>query len=226
MEYAIIVPPWPDWMSVELPESEVAVVAVADRVISARAGDAIDPERASTLLEAMMGSEAELHAWLYTFSEYRQRLLKRVGTGGIQGFSASLADDAIIDTRVPLAVLESGPPGWVVLSCTAGELGEIGLPPHFLRQYDNTDRIGVCPSGSRDADWNRYPSCAEMIDAYQFVVIAGGDHCSDCLIASKHMEKAALAELADSAASALEWDPHFLGYVEGNGYELLYERTL
>ena len=123
LEFAAVVPPWPEWMNLKLQNAQAAILLTAEHILSAHAGDALDPQRVLDLLGAMTDRATEVHAWLYTFRDYRQQLVHKLGRDAISGFAGDIeaafrghTENLIIDLNPPVDRLTNESDGLIVLS--------------------------------------------------------------------------------------------------------------
>ena len=226
MEIAIAVPPWPKWINMPFENPETAVVVMARRVFSAHAGDALEPDCVARLIERLLTPEETIHAWLWAFGDYRREVVRELGHSAARGLDSELP--TISPTSAFSALTGQLKEGLMVLSYTAQQFAKVGLPPTFLRRLDEGDRIGLRSLDGAVFDPTRYPSLEEMLDSYELVIGACGEHFSDCLVASRQHDRESLAGLVRLVLADVVPDLqlHDQGLVEGERYEELHQSTL
>ena len=114
----------------------------------------------------------------------------------------------------------------MMLCCTLTGLMTIGLPARFLNSFDDKDRIGLVPSSWANVDLLHCPTYNEMLHTYRLVVLTGGEHNSDCIFASRQMDRGELLGTVRRAAAQAKIETSCLGLIEGTRYDELYERTI
>ncbi|MBI2843856.1 MAG: hypothetical protein HYX78_10690 [Armatimonadetes bacterium] len=237
VQIAGLVPPWPDWLSIEPTDVDASVVDIGIRVLSSDINDGLSSEASSMLLPAILGPEASVHAWLYTEAAYRAKVLEEVGESAFKAFSPyvkqRVADGLFRVERVinlqPVShaeeILEELP-GLTAFFWHSSDITRVGLPSTWLTVVGWDDRIGIISNGEATVDFTHCPSFHEMLYTYDLVVIPGGEHHTECLIASWRMPCDTLLEHIVLAVKSLNYRVSTLGMIAGSAYEMVYQRSI
>jgi len=233
VEIGNLIEPWPDWLLVEPLSSENSLVGVARRLFSSNITDGLPTELACDIARAIVGPDAEVHAWFLTQRDYRSAVVEALGQRAVKGFvpyrqrplEAAVEREWKIRVDFELADLLEEEYGLLVLCCPCSQLGLVGLPPTFLTAAAPTDRIGLAALADSSLDFTRCPSYDELLERHQLLLVPGGFHYTDCLIASATVPPGELVERVRAALKGLNYDAQLLGDVTGDTYDRIAARS-
>lgn len=215
VEIGILVAPWPKWIDIDTLDTQASVVIIAKRILSAYSSDGAEHEYVSRLLERLTAQETVVNAWLLADRSYLAHVDAVLGQEAIK---ARITIGGTTESRRSFDLM--------VLSLMSADLAQVGLPLRFLGSFDDKDRIGIAPTSTESVDFAHFPTYNEMLAEYELVVLAGGEHNSDCIIASKRMDNETLLNRVKKAAIQLDREVNCLDLIQGEAYERLHERTL
>lgn len=239
VETVVLGLPAPKWMGLEDLTSDTSVVCIAERVLSGDCNDGINYVRLADLLAAMMNDDEIMHAWLTSSVAYRKLFLDKLDISKVAGFAPfdvrpvegggyGIIRSTEINPGPSMRQLLNTREG--ILSCklSRSNLQQIGLPSSVLTFSGwQDDRMAInLINTSEDSLLTTVPSYADLLNVYQIVVFPAGDHGSDCIIASKYLSSSDLADKLHLAMDKLKWRWASRGNIDGEGYGLMYERSM
>jgi hypothetical protein len=238
VEVATLGLPAPEWMGLDELTDDTSAVCIAERVVSGDCNDGIDFRRLNDLLVAILSAGATMDAWLQTDQDYRKLIVDKLVHENVAGF-------APFDVRTTTSgyvlnrVTEIHPQpdkeqllqvkaGILALSLTVDELQQVGLPNTVLTFAGwNDDRIAIqLGKGSNKNMLRSFPCYAELVDNYDVAIFPAGEHGSDCVLASKQLNRSELEELAHKAMDSLKWRWVSQGHIGPDDYERMYQQSM
>jgi hypothetical protein len=239
VEIATLGLPAPKWMGLDEFSADTALVCIAERVASGDCNDGIDSGRLCALVGAMLPRDARLHAWLQTGNRYRQQVVDQLGMSNIAGFAPfdvrtikegmySLKRVTEINFDPRESQLLNVKAGILAFSLSGRELHQIGLPNTVLTFAGwEDDRMAFMLAGESDGRLlTCFPSWSDLVGNYEVAVFPSGDHGSDCIVASKCMDRNHLGDVVQAALNRVGWSWADRGHIEGDGYEQMYKRSM
>lgn len=224
VEIGLLTPPWAEWLALEKLSEDAAVVAMAERIFSASIADGCPSSIIAALIVELIGPDAAVHAWLHAHRKYLQKTVSILGADSVCGDVTALDSiepgvELLDNTKQGHSGLSSETWTTIGFRSIAADLIEIGFPPTFLTPAGFDNRIGLIPHAANDMALEHYPSYEKMLDSYEIVVIPGGFHLTDCLIASKCLNGNMLMDRVRDAIVHTGSQVRVLDTISGSGYD-------
>lgn len=228
VEIAVLQSPWPDWLRIDDLDPKAAVVDVASSILSPEINNNLAPEEVCKLVQALMGPDTVVHAWINADMDYQASVLRELDRDSVRAFfplprdCGELADISELKTALRRNALPALSFGILAISCRVCDLISMGLPGSFLAPMGWQDRIGFAPKPRVIIGEDHCPSLNEVLNSYEVMLIPGGEHSSECLLTSTSLSQETLLDRVKLAAGSLGWKFKSPEVVKEADYEELY----
>lgn len=222
IELGLLVSPRPKWMVLDWLSNIPAVIDVAQRILSPDLYDALEPQAICQLIKALMNPDAQMFGWVFEFPDY---FIKASSQSGCNVMMLPPFPQQVEYKDLAKACHIPGKhPGIARISGMVQDLCQLGLPETFLSPPGWRNRLAINPIPGKMHDLSTYPKFQDLLDTFELVVFPGGEHYTECLFASIHMQADAIAKRIKEAALEFGWTLEYLGEIKGSDYEDLYAR--